>query len=156
MAEASHIKKGKPSGKGPTPGNQVTQLSIWEILEHPIFETNLSEEMELLRYAGKHTDELRARIEEQYRKDMATLDLASDNQMKELLKDFEKPEDLAVKYVEVITKKSRLAHHKRELIGAMFEPLVKRTAIDIINDKESKEKKETESCAGSSSRKDLS
>lgn len=116
----------------------------------------MSEEIKTFQYIGKNAKELRAKIDEQYRKDIATLELANDNQMKELLKDFDTPEDLTVKYIEVIAKKSRLAHRKRELIQAMFEPIVKRTAIDIINDKESKEKKETESCAGLSSRKDLS
>lgn len=156
MAEVSHTKKEKPNGKQHTQVSPPIQLTIWEILEHPLFETNLSEEIKTFQYVGKNAKELRARIDEQYRKDIATLELADDNQMKELLKDFSTPEDLTVKYVEVIAKKSRLAHHKRELIQAMFEPIVKRTAIDIINQRESKEKKETESCAGSSSRKDLS
>lgn len=112
------------------------QLSIWDILEHPLFEKNLQEEMNLMSYSSQHYAELKAQIEQQFRKDMATLELAKDNQMKELLKDFPKPEDITVKYVEVITKKSKLGHHKRELIGTFFEPLIKRTAIEIINEKE--------------------
>ena len=89
-----------------------------------------------MSYSSQHYAELKAQIEQQFQKDMATLELAKDNQMKELLKDFPKPEDITVKYVEVITKKSKLGHHKRELIGTFFEPLIKRTAIEIINEKE--------------------
>ena len=59
-------------------------------------------------------------LKEQFQKDMATLELAKDNQMKELLKEYDTPADLSVKYVEVITKKSKLGHHKRELIGTFF------------------------------------
>lgn len=103
-----------------------------------------------MSYSNQHYAELKAQIEQQFQKDMATLELAKDNQMKELLKDFPKPEDLAVKYVEVITKKSKFGHHKRELIGAFFEPLIKRTAIEIINEKEK------EKCAESSSPEDQS
>ena len=120
------------------------QLSIWDILEHPLFEKNLSEEMEVLNYAGEHYTELKEKINLQYQKDMATLEFAKDNQMKELLKDYDTPADLAVKYVEVISKKSKLGSHKRDLIKYFFEPLVKRTAIDIINEREQK-------CAESSS-----
>lgn len=139
-------KKNKKQEKPAPP----VQLSIWDILEHPLFEKNLQEEMNLMSYSSQHYAELKAQIEQQFQKDMATLELAKDNQMKELLKDFPKPEDITVKYVEVITKKSKLGHHKRELIGTFFEPLVKRTAIEIINEKEK------EKCAGSSSQKDLS
>lgn len=139
-------KKNKKQEKPAPP----VQLSIWDILEHPLFEKNLQEEMNLMSYSSQHYAELKAQIEQQFQKDMATLELAKDNQMKELLKDFPKPEDITVKYVEVITKKSKLGHHKRELIGTFFEPLVKRTAIEIIN------QKEKEKCAGSSSQKDLS
>ena len=103
-----------------------------------------------MSYSSQHYAELKAQIEQQFQKDMATLELAKDNQMKELIKDFPKPEDITVKYVEVITKKSKLGHHKRELIGTFFEPLGKRTAIEIINEKEK------EKCAGSPSQKDLS
>lgn len=103
-----------------------------------------------MSYSSQHYAELKAQIEQQYQKDLATLELAKDNQMKELLKDFPKPEDITVKYVEVITKKSKLGSHKRELIGAFFEPLIKRTAIEIINEKEK------EKCAESSSQKDPS
>lgn len=112
------------------------QLSIWDILEHPLFEKNLQEEMSLMSYSSQHYAELKAQIEQQFQKDMAILELAKDNQMKELLKDYDTPADLSVKYVEVITKKSKLGHHKRELIGTFFEPLIKRTAIEIINEKE--------------------
>ena len=139
-------KKNKKQEKPAPP----VQLSIWDILEHPLFEKNLQEEMNLMSYSSQHYAELKAQIEQQFQKDMATLELAKDNQMKELLKDFPKPEDITVKYVEVITKKSKLGHHKRELIGTFFEPLVKRTAIEIINEKEK------EKCVGSSSQKDLS
>ena len=103
-----------------------------------------------MNYSSQHYTELKAQIEQQYQKDLATLELAKDNQMKELLKDFPKPEDITVKYVEVITKKSKLDSHKRELIGTFFEPLIKRTAIEIINEKEK------EKCAESSSQKDPS
>lgn len=140
--------------KNPIPKTKVDppiQLSIWDVLEHPKFEENLKKEMELLGYMGKNYAQLKEQVEQQYRKDMATLELAKDNQMKELLKDYSSPEDLAVKYVEVITKKSRLAHHKRELISQMFEPLIKSTALDIISEKD----KETKKCVESSSRKDL-
>lgn len=89
-----------------------------------------------MSYSSQHYAELKTQIEQQFQKDMATLELAKDNQMKELLKDFPKPEDITVKYVEVITKKSKLGHHKRELIGTFFKPLIKRTAIEIINEKE--------------------
>ena len=92
--------------------------------------------MNLMNYSSKHYSELKAQIEQQFQKDMATLELAKDNQMKELLKEYDTPADLSVKYVEVITKKSKLGHHKRELIGTFFEPLIKRTAIEIINEKE--------------------
>ena len=139
-------KKNKKQEKPAPP----VQLSIWEILEHPLFEKNLQEEMNLMSYSSQHYAELKAQIEQQFQKDMATLELAKDNQMKELLKDFPKPEDITVKYVEVITKKSKLGHHKRELIGVFFEPLIKRTAIEIINEKEK------ERCAESSSQKDPS
>lgn len=132
-------KKNKKQEKPAPP----VQLSIWDILEHPLFEKNLQEEMNLMSYSSQHYAELKVQIEQQFQKDMATLELAKDNQMKELLKDFPKPEDITVKYVEVITKKSKLGHHKRELIGTFFEPLVKRTAIEIIN------QKEKEKCAGS-------
>lgn len=142
----STTKKNKKQEKPAPP----VQLSIWDILEHPLFEKNLQEEMNLMSYSSQHYAELKAQIEQQFQKDMATLELAKDNQMKELIKDFPKPEDITVKYVEVITKKSKLGHHKRELIGTFFEPLVKRTAIEIINEKEK------EKCAGSSSQKDLS
>lgn len=138
-------KKNKKQEKPAPP----VQLSIWDILEHPLFEKNLQEEMNLMSYSSQHYAELKAQVEQQFRKDMATLELAKDNQMKELLKDFPKPEDITVKYVEVITKKSKLGHHKRELIGTFFEPLIKRTAIEIINEKEK------EKCAESSSQKDL-
>ena len=124
--------------KSPSPKTNVeppVQLSIWDVLEHPKFEQNLEEEMKLLKYTGEHYAQLKEQVEQQYRKDLATLELAKDNQMKELLKDYPKPEDLAVKYVEVITKKSRLAHHKRELIEQVFSQLVKSTAIDIVNEK---------------------
>jgi len=140
--------------KSPSPKTNVeppVQLSIWDVLEHPKFEQNLEEEMKLLEYTGKHYAQLKEQVEQQYRKDLETLELAKDNQMKELLKDYPKPADFTVKYVEVITKKSRLAHHKRELIEQVFSQLVKRTAIDIVNEKA----KETEKCAGSSSPKDL-
>lgn len=139
-------KKNKKQEKPAPP----VQLSIWDILEHPLFEKNLQEEMNLMSYSSQHYAELKAQIEQQFQKDMATLELAKDNQMKELIKDFPKPEDITVKYVEVITKKSKLGHHKRELIGTFFEPLVKRTAIEIINEKEK------EKCAESSSQKDPS
>lgn len=142
----STTKKNKKQEKPVPP----VQLSIWNILEHPLFEKNLQEEMNLMSYSSKHYAELKAQIEQQFQKDMATLELAKDNQMKELLKDFPKPEDITVKYVEVITKKSKLGHHKRELIGTFFEPLIKRTAIEIINEKEK------EKCAESSSQKDPS
>ena len=142
----STTKKNKKQEKPAPP----VQLSIWNILEHPLFEKNLQEEMNLMSYSSKHYAELKAQIEQQFQKDMATLELAKDNQMKELLKDFPKPEDITVKYVEVITKKSKLGHHKRELIGTFFEPLIKRTAIEIINEKEK------EKCAESSSQKDPS
>lgn len=124
------------------------QLSIWDILEHPLFEKNLSEEMEVLDYAGKHYTELKEKINLQYQKDVSTLELANDSQLKELFKSYSKPEELTVRYVEVITKKSRLGRYKRELISQLFEGLVKRTAIDIINEKEKGEKKE---CVESSS-----
>ena len=84
-----------------------------------------------MSYSSQHYAELKAQIEQQFQKDMATLELAKDNQMKELLKDFPKPEDITVKYVEVITKKSKLGHHKRELIGTFFEPLVKRRRKNV-------------------------
>ena len=142
----STTKKNKKQEKPAPP----VQLSIWNILEHPLFEKNLQEEMNLMSYSSQHYAELKAQIEQQFQKDMATLELAKDNQMKELLKDFPKPEDITVKYVEVITKKSKLGHHKRELIGTFFEPLIKRTAIEIINEKEK------EKCAESSSQKDPS
>lgn len=138
-------KKNKKQEKPAPP----VQLSIWGILEHPLFEKNLQEEMNLMNYSSKHYAELKAQIEQQFQKDMATLELAKDNQMKELLKEYDTPADLSVKYVEVITKKSKLGHHKRELIGTFFEPLIKRTAIEIINEKEK------EKCAESSSQKDL-
>ena len=125
-------KKNKKQEKPAPP----VQLSIWDILEHPLFEKNLQEEMNLMNYSSKHYSELKAQIEQQFQKDMATLELAKDNQMKELLKEYDTPADLSVKYVEVITKKSKLGHHKRELIGTFFEPLIKRTAIEIINEKE--------------------
>lgn len=102
-----------------------------------------------MSYSSKHYAELKAQIEQQFQKDMATLELAKDNQMKELLNEYDTPADLSVKYVEVITKKSKLGHHKRELIGTFFEPLIKRTAIEIINEKEK------EKCAELSSQKDL-
>lgn len=140
MDRTSQNKKGK--GKLPKPQPPV-QLSIWDILEHPLFEKNLTEEMNVMTYSSQHYAELKAKIEQQYQKDMATLELAKDNQMKELLKDYAKPEELTVKYVEVISKKSKLGSHKRELIKYFFEPLVKRTAIDIINEREKCESKET-------------
>lgn len=102
-----------------------------------------------MSYSSKHYAELKAQIEQQFQKDMSTLELAKDNQMKELLNEYDTPADLSVKYVEVITKKSKLGHHKRELIGTFFEPLIKRTAIEIINEKEK------EKCAELSSQKDL-
>ena len=102
-----------------------------------------------MSYSSKHYAELKAQIEQQFQKDMATLELAKDNQMKELLNEYDTPADLSVKYVEVITKKSKLGHHKRELIGTFFEPLIKRTAIEIINEKEK------EKCAELSIQKDL-
>lgn len=95
-----------------------------------------------MNYSSQHYAELKMKVEQQFQKDMATLELAKDNQMKELLKDYDTPADLSVKYVEVITKKSKLGHHKRELIGLLFEPIIKRTAIDIINEKESCKSKE--------------
>ena len=106
--------------------------------------------MKLMNYTSQHYSELKAQVEQQYKKDLATLELAKDNQMKELLKDYDTPADISVKYVEVITKKSKLGHHKRELINMFFEPLIKRTAIEIINEKEK------EKCAESSSQKDPS
>lgn len=145
MDRTSQNKKEK--GKLPKPQPPI-QLSIWDILEHPLFEKNLTEEMNVMTYSSKHYAELKAKIEQQYQKDMATLELAKDNQMKELLKDYAKPEELTVKYVEVISKKSKLGSHKRDLIKYFFEPLVKRTAIDIIN--------EREKCAELSSQKDPS
>lgn len=102
-----------------------------------------------MNYSSKHYDQLKAQIEQQFQKDMATLELAKDNQMKDLLKEYAKPEDITVKYVEVISKKSKLGAHKRELIQQLFEPLVKRTAIDIINERE-------KTCAESSSPEDQS
>lgn len=89
-----------------------------------------------MNYSSKNYVQLKEQIQHQFQKDMETLELAKDNQMKELLKDYPKPEDLSVKYVEVIAKKSKLGSHKRELIRKFFEPLVKRTAIDIINERE--------------------
>lgn len=133
MDRTSQNKKGK--GKLPKVQPPV-QLSIWDILEHPLFEKNLTEEMNVMIYSSQHYSELKAQVEQQYQKDMATLALAKDNQMKELLKDYAKPEELTVKYVEVISKKSKLGSHKRDLIKYFFEPLVKRTAIDIVNEKE--------------------
>lgn len=124
--------------KNPSPKTKVdppVQLSIWDILEHPKFEKNLEEEMKLLKYTGEHYAQLKEQVEQQYQKDLATLELAKDNQMKELLKDYETPADLTVKYVETITKKSRLSHHKRELIEQLFGPIIKGTAIDIVNEK---------------------
>lgn len=118
------------------------QLSVWDVLEHPKFEKNLEEEMKLLKYTGENYAQLKQQIEAQYQKDLATLEMAKDNQMKELLKDYPEPADLTVKYVEAITKKSRLGHHKRELIEALFGTLVKGTAIDIVNEK-AKEKCES-------------
>jgi len=112
------------------------QLSIWEILEHPLFEKNLTSEMKILEYAGKNYQALKMKIEEQYKKDLATLEMAKEVGMKELLHDYSTPEDFTVKYVEVITKKSRLSAHKRELIENFFGPIIKGTAIDIINEKE--------------------
>lgn len=103
-----------------------------------------------MNYSSQHYAELKAQIEQQFQKDIATLELAKDNQMKELLKEYDTPADFSVKYVEVITKKSKLGHHKRELIGTFFEPLIKRTAIEIINEKEK------EKCAELSSQEDPS
>lgn len=140
--------------KSPSPKINVeppVQLSIWDVLEHPKFEQNLEEEMKLLKYTGEYYAQLKEQVEQQYRKDLVTLELSKDNQMKELLKDYDTPADLTVKYVEVITKKSRFAHHKRELIEQLFGPIIKRTAIDIVNDKA----KEAKKCAESSSQKDL-
>lgn len=94
-----------------------------------------------MTYSSQNYAELKAKIEQQYRKDIATLELAKDNQMRELLKDYAKPEEFTVKYVEVIAKKSKLGSHKRDLIKHFFEPLVKRTAIDIINEKENENQK---------------
>lgn len=127
------------------------QLSIWDILEHPLFEKKLTEEIDLLKFAGENYTSLKSRIEEQYKRDLAILEEGKDNQMKELLKDYPKPEDLTVKYVEVITKKSRLGSHKRQLIETVFSRIVKSCAIDIINEKA----KEKQACVESSSRKDL-
>lgn len=139
----------KSTGKRIKETPQPTQLSIWDILEHPQFEKNLAEEMRIFTYAGQHYADLREKIEKQYQADIALLELARQNQLKELLHDYSKPEDFTVKYVEVITKKSKLGHAKRELTEKFFSPIVKRTAIDIINEKEKK-------CAESSSPEDQS
>lgn len=119
------------------------QMSIWDILENPLFEKNLGEEMKLAEYYGKNYEQLKAKIEQDYRQSMATLDLAKDVQMKELLHDFSKPDDFTIKYVEVMTKKSRLARHKRDLIELFFAPIIKNTAIQIIKQKEEKSCKES-------------
>lgn len=95
--------------------------------------------MKLLKYTGENYAVLKQQVEQQYQKDLATLSLAKDNQMKDLLKHYDTPADLTIKYVEVITKKSRLSHHKRELVESLFGPLVKSTAIDIINERNKKE-----------------
>lgn len=114
------------------------QISIWEILESDEFEKNLTEEMKLMTYTGEHYDELKRQVEEQYKKDIATLELAHRPAMKELLKAYSKPEEFTTKYVEVIAKKSRLSKDKRELISDFFAGIVKRSAIDIINNKDKK------------------
>lgn len=95
--------------------------------------------MKLLKYSGENYAVLKQQVEQQYLKDLATLELAKDNQMKDLLKTYDTPADLTVKYVEVITKKSRLSRHKRDLIESLFGQLVKSTAIDIINERNKKE-----------------
>ena len=140
-------KTSKPEFKVEEP----TQLSIWDVLEHPEFEKNLSEEMKLLQYAGENYSVLKQRVDQQYKKDIATLELAKDNQMQELLSDYKTPADFTVVYVEIITKKVSLTAHKRDLVKRLFESVVKRTAINIINEKA----KEAETCAESSSQKDL-
>ena len=126
--------------------DKPVKLSIWEILEHPLFEKNLEGEMKLLKYSGENYAVLKQQVEQQYLKDLATLELAKDNQMKDLLKTYDSPADLTVKYVEVITKKSRLSRHKRDLIESFFGQLVKSTAIDIINERNKKE----EACSSDS------
>lgn len=123
------------------------QLSIWEILEHPLFEQNLTKEMELLSYAGKNYKQLKAQIDQQYANDTALLEMAKSSQMKELLRDYPKPEDLTVKYVEVISKKSNFSASKREIIQSLFGTIVKRTAIDIINNKDKEQCKSVENSA---------
>jgi len=143
-------KKGSAQ-KTKTVVDPPVQLPIWDILEHPIFEEKLTAEMQLLKHIGENYDSLKKQVEEQYKRDLETLEMAKDPQLKELLKDFPKPDDFTVKYVEVFTKKSRLSHHKREVIEKIFSQLVKSTAIDIINSK-----KEKDSCAESSSPEDQS
>lgn len=113
------------------------QLSIWEVLEHPIFEKNLTEEMDLLSYTGKNYNVLKQQLEQKYQADMALLEMAKDSALKELLRDYPKPEDLTIKYVETISKKSHFSKHKRDIIEQLFGNVIKRSAIAIINEKES-------------------
>ena len=140
MATTSKTNSKKKNVKVEKP----VQLSIWEILEHPLFEQNLTKEMELLSYVGKNYKQLKAQIDQQYANDTALLEMAKSSQMKELLRDYPKPEDLTVKYVEVISKKSNFSASKREAIQNLFGTIVKRTAIDIINNKDKEQCKSVE------------
>ena len=103
--------------------------------------------MELLSYVGKNYKQLKAQIDQQYANDTALLEMAKSSQMKELLRDYPKPEDLTVKYVEVISKKSNFSASKRETIQNLFGTIVKRTAIDIINNKDKEQCKSVENSA---------
>lgn len=89
--------------------------------------------MELMNYTIKHAKELRVQVQQRYEKDMQTLALAEEVSFKELLKDYSKPDDFTMKYVEVMTKKSNLSKHKRDLIEQFFAPIIKNTAIQMCN-----------------------
>ena len=122
--------------------SQAINISIWDVLQNPKFEENLKKEMELMDYTTKHTKELRVQVQQQYERDMQTLALAEEVSFKELLKDYSKPDDFTIKYVEVMTKKSKLSKHKRNLIEQFFAPIIKNTAIQMCNEAEDKKKQQ--------------
>lgn len=127
-------------------GKAKPLLSLTEIMENPLFQKVLEQELDQIKVLRENYDKLREQIQRDYQAKMNRLHLAKSTSLKELLEKYPDPSDLAIAYLDLHHgNKPRehvkgLLHKEKETLEQFFQNVIRNAAILIINQKNSEAK----------------
>lgn len=130
-------------------GKAKLMFSLTQVMEDPAFQKILETSIKTYIELGDNYAKYKAYLEQDFKEKMNQLSLAHSNGMRNLLKKYPDPGDLAVMYLDLHNgKKAKehlkpLIHNEKEALEYLFQGVVRATAIEMLKRQEpKKEEKE--------------